>query len=160
MGDSERRSALPAILKAGGGCLGVILLVAGVTLYLNWERIQSAYRANAATLSELQSVRGAIQEAFDTPVVGVVVKRQISSNLNLPNAILSIELVNPPFLGDMEEAALEAKAREVAALAKRRHPSPEDFDVYEVVFTSRKGFVVTLGSRHHFAFRREDLDAP
>jgi hypothetical protein len=140
----------------------MVIILVGATVILNWERVRTAYQSTVASLSEMQTVRTAIQTRYDTPSVSVLTKRLFtqSSGAGLPNRVLSIELVNPPFLKNLAEDELENKARDIAIDARAAHPSPSDFDTYEVVLTSQTGAVVTTGFKHRFVFRSDELSTP
>jgi hypothetical protein len=143
----------------GVGCLAALLVLVATTAIFNWDRLKEFYRSNVRAMSELQGVRAAIQAAYDTSNVTVVSKSLIakSNNTELPHRILSIELVNPPFLGDIPEERLADKAREIASLARESYPSSGNVDSYEIVLSNRTGGLVSVGSRRHFIVRAEEV---
>jgi len=162
MTDRPPRPSLLTVLKIGLGCLAMVIILIGATVILNWERIRTAYQSTVASLSDLQTVRTAIQTRYDTPNVVVLTKQLLTqpSGAGLPNRVLRIELVNPPFLKNLAEDELENKARNIAIDARTAHPSPGNFDGYEVVLTNQSAGVVTSGLKHRFVFRSDELSAP
>ncbi len=78
MADRPSRSWILRVLKIGLGCLAIVIILIGSTVILNWGRIRTAYQSTVASLSELQTVRSAIQSKYDNPNVAVHTKRLLT----------------------------------------------------------------------------------
>jgi hypothetical protein len=143
------------------GCAGVVTTLSVASVVLNWDRLTSAYRRNTAMLSQLQTVRTTIQTEYDTSSVSVVTKKLLRQPKRsaLLERILSVELMNPPFLKALPEDEFANKAREIAQAARNACPSSAEFDAIEIILTSRTGVFVTVGNRRHFVFRSEELSS-
>jgi hypothetical protein len=137
------------------GCGGILAVGAGLgtLLALNWERIRAIYGSVSSTFTELQAVRSAVQSTFKTDDVFV----QKMHRLGVPAPILVVQLVNPPFLKELPDEGLRAKAVEVATIARSACSSSLAFDNYEIVFVSKHGFGVTLSYTRRFALKAADL---
>jgi hypothetical protein len=137
------------------GCGGLLAMVtiAGIVVAAYWPRISSLYHSATSTMGELRTVQSALRAKYETRQVGVTVRRQPGVAGN----ILSIQLVNPPFLSRTQDSDLPAKAREVAIEAREALPATSSYDHYQVLLTRQRGVVFTLATANAYWFEAKDL---
>lgn len=159
MGERAERWRYRMVLKAGIGCSAIVVLLLGVTAALNFDRLQSAYDTQVEALARLKAVQSAIQSKEAASNVAVFEKRRLRRPpvVDLPSSILSVELVNPPFLEELSDDGLRKKALEIAQVAWGAYRPPRDFEAVEVVLTSRSGVFITFRSRRRFLIRADEI---
>ena len=149
-----RRLTVPALV----GCLSALCLAAIAATALvvfNWPRIRSLAESAAGMYQGVRAVQRALQTRYHTPQVNVRSGRR--SDLG---SLLTVELVNPPFLAEINDGALESKAREVAIVAREALPLPSGYDAYQVILTRQMGVGFAISRRHVSLFRASELPPP
>lgn len=130
--------------------------VAGTVVVAFWPSISSLYKSATGTLGELLAVQKAVAEKYQIPQaqVTVTVRRQAGVTGN----ILTVQLINPPFLATTPDRDLPAKAREVALAVRDALPESATYPHYQIVLTKQKGgILVRTGTRTAYAFEEKDL---
>lgn len=128
-------------------------VVAGILTVAFWPKISSFYGTATGTLGELLAVQKAVAEKYQTPQVTVTVRRQAGVTGN----ILTVQLVNPPFLAKTPDRDLPAKARDVAITARDALPEGATYAHYQIVFKKQTGVFVRAGTRTAYPFEAKDL---
>jgi len=133
-----------------------MVAVTGILVVAFWPSISSFYKSATGTLGELLAVQKAVAEKYQIPQpqVTVTVRRQAGVTGN----ILTVQLVNPPFLATTPDRDLPAKAREVALAVRDALPEGATYPHYQIVFNKQKGGVfVRTGTRTAYGFEEKDL---
>lgn len=151
--EARSRSGCGRGVLIAAGLLVVLTTAIGVLVALNWPKVSAVYRGAIGTLAELRTVQTALQKRYDTPQVFVMAKRQSG----VQGSILSIRLVNPPFLKGLGEDDLEDKALEIAAAARNTLRHRDGYENYEVVLTRQAGLGVTVSTNRRFTFSIHQL---
>jgi len=131
------------------GCLGVVIILGGILIAVNFDRIQSAFESAAEEMQELLAVQAVLREELGVPEL------EVNSVRDLSNDRYSLRLVVPARI--IENREPETVAREMAFAGVRAHPHPEGFDRIQVVFRDRTGSFVQIDRRQTCSFDTEAL---
>ena len=126
----------------------VLVCGAAVVVALNWSRLKELSHQAASTFTELIHVQTALERRYGG-IVSVMAKRQTG----VDGTILSVTLVNPIFLEqlDIEGPAGKAKAMEAAIAARDALRDPAGYGNYEIVLVRERGTGITIS--HSSAYR-------
>jgi hypothetical protein len=152
-GRPTERSGCRKVLMVGCALICVVVVVLGVLVVSNYDRIRETVGSFASeareTFAHLMAVRNSVAAEFGTSQVNV----RISTGT--PGTRLVIEMVNPPFSDT--EVECPAKPREIARFALSRYPATDDLDGVTVVLTRKQGVGVTISRTQSCEFSVDEL---
>ena len=151
------RGGWPARVALVTGSIVVLVVVTAGTIFVvaNRSKIAALYRSAAGAFSEIAGVQRALQEQYQG-TVSVALKHEGGVDAT----ILSVSLVNPSFLDQLDPAGPEgkARAREIAAAARAALQNPSGYRKFEVVFVRQQGVGFTMTKSWVFDFDASELN--
>jgi hypothetical protein len=139
----------------GCGCLSIVAAGAVALVVVNWSTLEGVFRSASAGMSELFAVRAALQEEYDTAEVAVLSRR----HMKVPEPILVVRMVNPPFLSLVPSGKERDKALEVARFAHDKLKNPASYGSFEVTFTRRVSLGASASMNQVFTFSAAELES-
>lgn len=150
----QAKSPWRTLLLAGCAVMAILGFGVVALVALNWGTLSKKYHAAAEMIGDLRSLHDALVDKYKAEI-GVNARRETG----IQGSILSISVVNAPFLEGIEPNApeLKDKALEIAATARDILPPAGRYDHYEVRFEKRAG---TYASSQRFFFEPGELPPP
>jgi hypothetical protein len=149
---TEHRSS-PSLGKLLLGCVGVVVILGGIIVLLNWQSIRRLAQTATHALGELHAVQREVASTYATPNVQVHYSRESG----VAGAVLDIQVINSPLLRGLSDPAAEQRAREIAELALRTLQESGRYQIVQVTIGTQMGAAAWVGKHQTFTFSASDL---
>jgi hypothetical protein len=153
---SERKPVWKTCLVVGCSVLLLLGLAVGVFVALNWTTITQTVRETTETVTGLLDVQKAVREHARAREVKVHI------DMGGGQSTLRLEVVDPGFLDDVDTSSPEAQAKalELAVIARDALPAGTQHERYRIAFVSKTGIGVTFTRSQTFTFESSELPPP
>ena len=148
---NEDKSGCRTALGIGCGVVLLLIVLAGVAVAVNWDKMKSIAQSATATLQDVQAANAAVRAEFDTQAVAAHIQHQAGESR------FNIVLINPPFLESTDQDQLEAKAKEVATVARNAMADPGAYPKFQVTFIERSTGKGAVTIQRTFEFTASEL---